>query len=114
MEFVVNYCHAMVIGSIIQQERQCTYTRNNDEARSHNHCCRRKAKSIIYFECVCSLGFSSVQRLCACYIAIRDLSGSTIVSHIISSPARFSGGGGLLNIKCVLIFLQFCLKHFLF
>jgi hypothetical protein len=33
------------------QYRQCTY-RRNIEALSRNHCCRRKAISITYCECV--------------------------------------------------------------
>jgi hypothetical protein len=33
------------------QDRQCKYTRNT-EMRSHNHCCRGKAISIKYPECV--------------------------------------------------------------
>jgi len=39
------------LGESMKQDRQCTYERNN-EARSRNHCCRRKAISITYSECV--------------------------------------------------------------
>jgi len=83
MEFVVNYCHAMVIGPIVQQDRQCTYTRN--------HFCRGKAISIIYSESIfVALVFQRAEGMRLLY-SIRDLSGHTIVSHIISSPSRFSG-----------------------
>jgi hypothetical protein len=34
-----------------EQNRQCTYKRNI-EARSWNHCCRGKAISVTYSECV--------------------------------------------------------------
>jgi hypothetical protein len=67
MELVVNYCHAMVI---IQQERQCKYTRNNDGTRSRNHCCRGKAISVIYSECVfVALVFQRAKGMCLlhCY-----------------------------------------------
>jgi hypothetical protein len=36
---------------IFKQDRQCKYKRNT-EARSRNHCCRGKAISITYSECV--------------------------------------------------------------
>jgi hypothetical protein len=36
---------------IFQQDRHCTYKRNN-EVRSSNHFCRGKAISITYCECV--------------------------------------------------------------
>jgi len=34
-----------------EQDRQCTYKRNT-EARTCNHCCSGKTKSITYYECL--------------------------------------------------------------
>ena len=48
----------------------CTY-KHKYEARSHNHCCRRKAICITHSEC------ESVKRMCR--IVICGLSGSTIL-----------------------------------
>ena len=36
-----------------EQDRQCTYCSNNNEARSRNHCYRGKAIGIKYYDCVC-------------------------------------------------------------
>jgi hypothetical protein len=36
---------------MIEQDRKCTYKRKIN-ARSHNHCCRAKARSITYSMCV--------------------------------------------------------------
>ena len=60
----------MVIGPIIQQERQSKYTSKIDETRSRSHCCRGKAISSIYSECVLvALVFQRAKgmRLLHCY-----------------------------------------------
>jgi hypothetical protein len=36
---------------MLEQGRQCPYV-GNTEAHSHNHCCRGKAVSVTYSECV--------------------------------------------------------------
>jgi hypothetical protein len=43
--------YSLINGYKKLHDRQCTYQRNN-EARSRNHCCRGKAVSITYSECV--------------------------------------------------------------
>jgi len=67
------------------QNRQCKHSRNN-EARSRNQCCRGKAMSITYSECVCSLRYPGCkgQMLHYTYIVIYGLSGCNISVHIIS------------------------------
>jgi hypothetical protein len=47
-----------------EKDSQCTYKRNS-EARSRNHYCRGKAKSITYSECVFVALFIQMQRVCA-------------------------------------------------
>jgi hypothetical protein len=64
--------------------RQAMYKRNTEE-RSHNHCCREKAISIIiYSECVCSLSYPECTAHALCYIVICGLSCLTTIFHIIS------------------------------
>jgi hypothetical protein len=65
-----------------KQGRQC-YVIRNIEARSRNHCCRGKAISITYYECVSvALVIQHAKRMHR--IVICGLSGSTIFFHIIS------------------------------
>jgi hypothetical protein len=68
--------------ALFKQERHWIYKRNN-EMRSCNHCCSRKAISITYYECVfVALGIQNKMRMR--HIVICDLTGSTIFFHIIS------------------------------
>ena len=116
MKLVVNYCHAMVIGPIIQ-ERQCPYTRNNDEARSRNHCCRGKAKSNKYYifrVCVCNLCFPA----CKGHEPVTVLSVTCLAIPYFPTLSHhrhdFRGGGGTIEHKmCMLIFLQILSQTFL-
>ena len=41
---------ALLDRNMSEQDRECTY--NNTKARSRNYCCRGKATSITYSECV--------------------------------------------------------------
>jgi len=68
--------------SFSTQDRQCTHKRNS-EARSPNHCCRGKALSTTYYECV-SVALDIQHAKCMHHIVIRGLSGSTVYFHIIS------------------------------
>ena len=68
---------------LIKQDRQCTYT-YNIQARSLNHCCRVRAVSITYSECVSvALGISmqSARKAFYCHLWPVWLS---IFFHIVS------------------------------
>ena len=61
---------------------QCTY---NIEERSRNHCCRGKAVSITYSECVLvAPSYPACKAHAPYYIVIFGLSGSTIFLHVVS------------------------------
>jgi len=70
------------------QDRKCTY-KCDIEARSRNHCCRRKIISITYSECVAVAIVIQIARHTR-RIVICGLSGCTICFHIIS-PAAAAG-----------------------
>ena len=59
------------------QDGQCTYKRNNG-ASSRNNCCRGKATSITYSECVCGLSYPVWKAHAPYYIVSTSLSGSAI------------------------------------
>jgi hypothetical protein len=87
------------------------------EARSRNHCCRRKAIIITYAECVSvDLVIQHANPIFSAplYIVFSDLSGSTIFSHIISWTAQFSGKSCWTYNACFDFLCNVCLKHFLF
>ena len=68
----------------MKQERQCT--EHNTEARSLTFLPRR-AKSIKYSDCVCSLHYLAQKALAWYYIVICGPSVSTQFFHIISQTA---------------------------
>jgi len=77
----------------VQQPRQWTYTRIT-EARSRNHCCRKKRNTCVIFSvCVCSLSYPTCKTRAQYYIVICGLSGRTAFFSIISWRARISGQG---------------------
>ena len=85
--------------------------KGNIEARSRNHCCRQKTKSIIY-----SVALVIQHEKRVSHITQHLWPDSfTVFSHITSTRYDFPGGGEF-NMKCVCFdFLyEFCLKHFSF
>jgi hypothetical protein len=73
------------------------------EARSLNHCCRGKAKSVTYSECecvcvfVCSLSYTCKAH--APYCHLQSIRHHHIFPHYFIKVTIF--GKKLLNIKCV-------------
>jgi hypothetical protein len=69
---------------LFQQDRQCTYTCNN-EALVRNYCCSGKAIRTTYseFVSVCSLDYPACNTHVLSYIVICGLSGFTVFFHII-------------------------------
>jgi hypothetical protein len=87
-----------------KQDRQCTYKRNI-EARSCNHCCSRKAKSITYYECVSvALGIQHAM----CMRNLWHVHFSTLSHKLHDSMGKKVGEykNVCLNLLC-----NFCLKH---
>jgi len=59
------------------------------EAHSHNHCCRRKGRSITHSECGSGAHYPACKAHAMHYIVICCLSVSTIFFHIISQRHNF-------------------------
>jgi len=59
------------------------YVLCKNEARSCNHCCNGKAKSITHSECV-FVPLVILRAIRMSQVVIRGLSGSKILSHVIS------------------------------
>jgi hypothetical protein len=73
------------------------------DVSSPNHCCREKAISITYSECVfVALVIQHATRIR--HIVICRVSGSTIFFHTISQTAQFSEKKFIENKMCILIF----------
>jgi hypothetical protein len=100
--FSTRYCQQW-----IKQDRQCTYNRNF-EAPSHNHFCRGKTISIIYYEFVCVCVSVALVTQHAKYIR------RIILSSVVCLAVRYIStlchkrqdfrGKHSLTIKCILIF----------
>jgi hypothetical protein len=64
--------------------------RRNNEARLRNHCCRAKAISITYSDCVFrALGTYHAMRMHRVILTVCGLSGSTAFFYIITQTTRF-------------------------
>jgi hypothetical protein len=96
----------------INLKRHAMHVSRNNETRSRNHCCRRKAIRILM--CVCSLSYPPCKEHAPYYrpIVICGLSGSTIFLHSVWLYHIFphyllrgtTVGKHLLNTKCVFWF----------
>ena len=62
----------------LDEARQAMYVQRNNEARSRNHCCRKKQVLHILSVCVCSLSHPACKAHAPCYIVICGLPESTI------------------------------------
>jgi hypothetical protein len=95
-----------------EQDRQCMCN-FNIESRSRNHFCRRKAMSVTYSEfgsLFLPLFFgmqiaSFMRRIIICCLAVPYFPTLSHKGHNSGVWGR-RWGGDLLNIKCVLVFLQ--------
>jgi hypothetical protein len=83
-------------------------------ARSHSHCCRKRAVSIEYYGCVSvALLIQYAKRMRRIMLSC-GLSGPTIFFHITSQMARFSDKSYLTQNVCFDFPYNICLKHFSF
>ena len=74
------------------------YVQRNIEARWRNHCCRRKAVSIKYSECVLVALTRHIIVLSVACLALPYFFPSCLTNGMIFWEKK------LLNLKCVLIF----------
>jgi hypothetical protein len=72
----------------------------NIEARSRNHCCRRKAINITYSECL-SVALFIQHAVRMCRIILSSVVCPTLQYFSTLSHKRHGFRGKLLNIKCV-------------
>jgi hypothetical protein len=87
-----------------RQHRPCTYklhTGGGGGLRSRNHCCRGKAISITYSECVCTLSYPPRKAHAPYYIVI---CGLAVPYFSTLSHTRHDFWKKLLNTKCVFLF----------
>jgi hypothetical protein len=83
-------CHCLwTIDYRIEQDRQSTYTRNN-EVRSRSHCCWKATSGYIFWVCICNFSYPACNSHVTYCSAICRLSGCSMFLHVVSSTERFS------------------------
>jgi hypothetical protein len=89
-----------------EKRRRALYVPRNNEARSRYHCCYVKAVSIRYSKCVSvALVIQHALRMRRIYCHLWPVWLYHIFPHYLINGTIFGGGGGgVLTIKCVLIF----------
>jgi len=86
----------------------------NIEARSRNHCCRGKAISVTYSDCV-SVAFVIEYAMCKPGIILSAVTCLALLYFSASSHKLYDfSTKKLLHIKCVFFPYNFCLQHFSF
>jgi len=90
-----------------EEDRQIMYKRNI-EARSHNHCCRRKVISITSSVALIIQHAKHMR----CVILICGLSASTLFFHTISQTVRLSEKIVVAHKMCFDFLYNVCLKDF--
>jgi hypothetical protein len=94
-------CFLRVFNEKLRQDRQCTY-KGNIEERSRNHCCRGKAISITYSECV--FVALIIQHAKGMRRIIVSSVACPAVPYFSTSHKRHHFRKKILNIKCVFWF----------
>jgi hypothetical protein len=78
--------------TLIIYARQAMYKEQNTDARSRNHFCRGKARSITYSECVSVvLVVHHEKRMRSIILSCVTYPGCTVFTYIFSKTSRFSG-----------------------
>jgi len=99
--------------TIKKRESEVMYVQRNLEAHASNNCCRPKAISITYSECVfLALVIQHAKRFARNLIC--GLSGCILFLHIIPYTARSSGKKVIERTACFKFLYKFRLKHFSF
>jgi hypothetical protein len=103
--------------STYKHDGQCTYCKRSSEARSCNHFCSGKTRSITYSECVCvSKACSpSMQNPCAAvYFHLWPVWLYHIFPYYLKNGMIFENTLGRTLNTCFDYLYNFCLKHFSF
>jgi hypothetical protein len=96
---------------ILEQDKQCTY-KHNIEVRSRNHCCRAKAISITYSQCVSvAIVIQHAKRMRRIILSSVACQALPYFSHYLINGPIF-GEKVMEHEMCVLIFSKLCLKYF--
>jgi len=94
--------------------RQCIH-KPDREPRSRNHCCRRKARSITYSECLSVVSvIQHAKRMRLIILKSLPCLALPYFTTLTHTRQDSPGGGSYLTQNTCLDFLcNFCLKHFL-